>query len=258
MTPTQRSKKVSVVAGGGRGIGATVASQLSELGHEVIVLDFPEPVDLGKYQSGSILESSHPSFGLDLRDEVALQGCTKAIFDRFGEIDTLTITAGAIDGGTSALNLCGEEILESFSRNVLPIHNCIRAFASIMTNDSWNNPFTRSIVALTSVASIKALRGLAAYSTAKAGLRGYLMVTALELSDIELRLNVVVPGSTRGAMLDASRDLYRLQSSDEFAIHHLSKRIIEREEVAEAIISLHRNTAMIASEVVVDGGMAHS
>ena len=251
-------KKVSIVAGGGRGIGKEVAQQLSILDHKVVVLDFPEPSDLGVYKSGSILISEYSAFGVDLRDAKATAICAQEINAQYGPIDTLSITVGAIDGGRNFLELSDTEIVEAVTNNLTAVHNCITAFVPYLTTDPWSNPFSRSIVALTSVASIKALRGLASYSAAKGGLRSYLMVAAVELSDIEIRLNIVAPGSTRGAMLDASSDLYGLSSSDEFATHHLSKRIIEADEVAQAILSLHQNPSMVASELVIDGGMVRS
>ena len=255
-TNKSSSKKVSVVAGGGRGIGASVAQLLANLGHEVIVLDFPKPTDFGIYESGSIEGSKHHAIGLDLRDFNAAKKCANEVFDQFGEVDTLTITAGAIDGGSSFLELDGSTVIDAVTKNVISVHNCIKAFVPHLANTSWTKPHTRSVVALSSVASIKPLRGLASYSVAKGGVRSYLMVAAVELSDIQVRLNVVAPGSTRGAMLDASRDLYQLSSSDEFATHHLSKRIIEPEEIAMAVVALHENPAMIGAEVVVDGGMS--
>lgn len=258
MTNKPRDKKVSIVAGGGRGIGASVAQFLAGLEHEVIVLDFPKSINFGIYESGSIEGTNHHALGVDLRDTDATKRCAEEVFDKFGEVDTLTITAGAIDGGRSFLELDDSAIIDAVTKNVIAVHNCIKAFVPHLTKASWTKPHTRSIVALTSVASIKPLRGLASYSVAKGGVRSYLMVAAVELSDVQVRLNVVAPGSTRGAMLDASRDLYHLSSSDEFATHHLSKRIVEADEIAMAIMALHENPAMIAAEVVVDGGMTRA
>ncbi|MDA8025185.1 MAG: SDR family NAD(P)-dependent oxidoreductase [Actinomycetota bacterium] len=258
MTNKPRDKKVSVVAGGGRGIGASVAQFLAKLEHEVIVLDFPKPIDFGIYESGSIEGTNHHALGVDLRDMDATKRCAEEVVNTFGKVDTLTITAGAIDGGGSFLELDDLGIIDAVTKNVISVHNCIKAFVPHLAPTSWTKPHTRSIVALTSVASIKPLRGLASYSAAKGGVRSYLMVAAVELSDMQVRLNIVAPGSTRGAMLDASRDLYHLSSSDEFATHHLSKRIIEADEIAMAIMALHENPAMIAAEVVVDGGMSRA
>lgn len=247
-----------MVAGGGRGIGANVAQLMAEIGHEVVVLDFPKPINFGIYESGSIAGTTFAALGVDLRDEDAVRNCAKEIYSNFGSIDTVTITAGAIRGGGSFFELEMEQLQDAVTKNIAPVHNCISSLLPYLTDSSWALPSTRSIVALTSVASIKALRGLAAYSAAKGGLRSYLQVAALELSDQQVRLNIVAPGSTRGAMLEASRDLYNLSSSDEFSIHHLSKRIIEVNEVASAVLLLHQNPAMVASEVVVDGGMTRT
>jgi NAD(P)-dependent dehydrogenase (short-subunit alcohol dehydrogenase family) len=76
---------------------------------------------------------------------------------------------------------------------------------------------------------------LAAYTAAKHGVVGLVRSLAAELGPEEITANVVAPGSTTTAMLDASAAVYDLGGTAEFATHHLLDRLLDPAEVAALV-----------------------
>lgn len=90
-------------------------------------------------------------------------------------------------------------------------------------------------VAVASAAALRAMPLLSAYAAAKAACAAYVRALAADLAGTGVTANVVCPGSTRGAMLAASADVYGLADQDAFAPQHLLRRLLEPDEVAAAI-----------------------
>lgn len=53
-----------------------------------------------------------------------------------------------------------------------------------------------------------------------------------ELGEYNITANMVAPGSTTGAMLEASATFYDLDSPMTFAVHHPLRRLVEPDQVA--------------------------
>src|SRR5581483_12349351 len=116
---------------------------------------------------------------------------------------------------------------------------------------------TGRFVAISSAAALRAMPQLAAYSAAKAAVAAYVRALAADLAGTGVLANVVCPGSTRGAMLAASADVYDLAHQDEFAPHQLLRRVLEPREIAAAVVWLcgPGGSALTGSVVPVDGGL---
>ncbi|HEY1508174.1 MAG TPA: mycofactocin-coupled SDR family oxidoreductase [Solirubrobacteraceae bacterium] len=112
-------------------------------------------------------------------------------------------------------------------------------------------------VAIASAAALRAMPQLAAYSAAKAATVGYVRALAADLSGTGVSANVVCPGSTRGAMLAASAEVYDLPDQDAFAPQHMLRRLLEPEEIAEAVIWLcgPGASALTGAVIPVDAGL---
>ena len=80
---------------------------------------------------------------------------------------------------------------------------------------------------------------------------------AAELGDEGITANVVAPGSTATAMLDASAAVYGLDEPAAFAVHHLQHRIIDPDEVAATLQWLcgPGSSAITGAVLPVDAGM---
>jgi NAD(P)-dependent dehydrogenase (short-subunit alcohol dehydrogenase family) len=97
---------------------------------------------------------------------------------------------------------------------------------------------------------------LAAYTAAKHGVEGLVRSLAAELAPHGITANVVAPGSTTTAMLEASAAVYGLDDVTEFASHQLG-RLVEPDEVAAVLAWLcgPDSAAITGAVVPVDAGM---
>jgi NAD(P)-dependent dehydrogenase (short-subunit alcohol dehydrogenase family) len=115
-----------------------------------------------------------------------------------------------------------------------------------------------SIVMVSSEAGLRGIRGLAAYSVAKAGVIELTRCMALDLADAGVRVNCVCPGTTRTPMVlnavakeaDPAAELAR------YATVRPLQRLGTPEEIAAAIVFLASDAAAYATGAVlaVDGG----
>jgi NAD(P)-dependent dehydrogenase (short-subunit alcohol dehydrogenase family) len=112
-------------------------------------------------------------------------------------------------------------------------------------------------VAIASAAALRAMPQLAAYSAAKAATVAFIRALAGDLAGTGVSANAVCPGSTRGVMLAASAEVYDLNGQEEFASQHLIRRLIEPNEIADAVVWLCGPTASALTGAVlpVDGGL---
>jgi NAD(P)-dependent dehydrogenase (short-subunit alcohol dehydrogenase family) len=139
--------------------------------------------------------------------------------------------------------------------NVLGTRRLIEAAApTLIANGVGANS---RIVAVASAAGTMGLRHLAAYSAAKHAVVGLIRAVAMDLAEYAVTANVVSPGSTRTAILEASAQVYGLSSSEEFAQQQPIGRLIEPSEIAQAITWLcsPASSAITGADFAVDGGM---
>jgi SDR family mycofactocin-dependent oxidoreductase len=247
---------LAVITGAARGIGAAVAQQLAEQGWSLVLADacsaqpgvdyaMPSPADLdalAERTGADVLcaDVATHDFGAQLSDVLAGR-----------RVDASVAAAGVIASGVAwATDETGWSTLVDVS-----LHGTRRLAEA--TIPGMVSAGQGRFVAIASAAALRAMPQLAAYSAAKAAVVGYVRALAADLAGTGVLANVVCPGSTRGAMLAASADVYDLAHQDEFAGHQLLRRVLEPEEVAAAVVWLcgPGGSAFSGSVLPVDGGL---
>jgi SDR family mycofactocin-dependent oxidoreductase len=247
---------LAVITGAARGIGEAVASQLAEQGWSLVLADacsaqpgvgyaMPSPADLDAVAErcgAEVLcaDVAAPDFGAQLTDVLAGR-----------RADAAVAAAGVISDG---LAWSTDETAWSTLVDV-NLHGT-RRLAEV-TVPGMVAAGTGRFVAIASTAALRAMPKLAAYSAAKAAVVAYVRALAADLAGTGVLANVVCPGSTRGAMLAASADVYDLSGQEEFAGQHLVRRLLEPGEVAAAVVWLcgPGASAVTGAVVPVDGGL---
>jgi SDR family mycofactocin-dependent oxidoreductase len=247
---------LAVITGAARGIGAAVAVQLAEQGWSLVLADacsaqpgvnytMPSPADLDAVAErcgADVLcaDVAAPGFGAQLTDVLA---------DR--RVDAAVAAAGVIADGVAWGT---DETVWSTLVDV-NLHGTRRLAEATVPGmiAAGNGRF----VAIASAAALRAMPQLAAYSAAKAAVVAYVRALAADLAGTGVLANAVCPGSTRGAMLAASAEVYDLPHQDEFAGQHLVRRLLEPREVAAAAVWLcgPGASAVTGAVVPVDGGL---
>jgi SDR family mycofactocin-dependent oxidoreductase len=247
---------LAVITGAARGIGAAVARQLAEQGWSLVLADacsaqpgvdyaMPSPADLdalAERTGADVLcaDVATHDFGAQLSDVLAGR-----------RVDASVAAAGVIASGVAWAT---DETVWSTLVDV-SLHGTRRLAEA--TIPGMVSAGQGRFVAIASAAALRAMPQLAAYSAAKAAVVGYVRALAADLAGTGVLANVVCPGSTRGAMLAASADVYDLAHQDEFAGHQLLRRVLEPEEVAAAVVWLcgPGGSAFSGSVLPVDGGL---
>jgi SDR family mycofactocin-dependent oxidoreductase len=250
------------VTGAARGIGAAAALALAEQGWSLVLVDacaaqpgvgyeMPAPADLDAV-AARCGEAGAPE-ARALCTDVAVPDFAARLTDVLGDrgADAAIAAAGVIAGGAAWAT---DETLWTTLLDV-NVHGTRRLAEA--TIPGMVHAGRGRFVAIASAAALRAIPQLAAYSAAKAGVVGYVRALAAELAGTGVLANVVCPGSTRGAMLAASADVYDLAGQEEFAGQQLVRRLLEPEEVAAAVAWLcgPAASALTGAVIPVDGGL---
>ena len=119
-----------------------------------------------------------------------------------------------------------------------------------------------SLILISSVCGLTTSPGYAAYNASKHGVIGLMRTLANELAPDGVTVNAICPGWVRTPMLDQSVDAAAATGAqaDDFARMHLIERLIEPEEVTDAVAWLASPGARMVTGTAlpVDGGLLQS
>ena len=162
--------KRAFVTGGGRGIGAMIASRFREEGASVVVADLA---------AGDVV--------CDVRSRESVEAAIDEAAGRMGGIDTLVCNAGVAALG-AVHELEEGDWDQSFAVNVKHVYLCAKA--------AWRHLVEArgSITSTASVVGLQGSMGQAAYCAAKAGVVLLTKCMAMDGGKVGVRANCVCPG----------------------------------------------------------------
>jgi len=183
--------RITLVTGGGRGIGAAIALKLASLGATTIVCGRT----LARLQHTAGLMRSAGGQGEAMACDVADWNSVAALAERiqktFGRLDILVNNAAVAAFGGPLHTMPPERWDPVLNTNLRGVFYMIRAFASMMISAGGGD-----IVNISSLAGKNALPNGAAYSASKWGLNGLSYSVAEELRGHNIRVSIICPGST--------------------------------------------------------------
>ncbi|MBW4077077.1 MAG: SDR family oxidoreductase [Acidobacteria bacterium] len=260
-------KRVAIVTGAARGIGAATVDALVNDDYQIVAVDrcrdIPEvpyalatPADL----DAVVARHGDAVLGLvgDVRSASDMALAVETATRHFGRLDAVVACAGVIAAAGPSWEITDAAWDAVWSVNVLGTRRLLQAATPTLIS---NGPDAHSrMVAVASAAGSSGLYHLAAYSAAKHAVVGLVRGVAMDLAEHGITVNAVSPGSTRTAILQASAQVYELESEEDFAKHQPIGRLIEPSEVAAAIAWLcsPAASAITGADVAVDGGMTVS
>jgi NAD(P)-dependent dehydrogenase (short-subunit alcohol dehydrogenase family) len=192
-TDGQFAGKVALVTGGGSGIGRATAVELGRQGARVAVLSRRQ--DRIDETCAEIVEGGGEALGIsaDVTSEDELNDAVRQIDERWGRLDLVVANAGANLVFAPLDELTLDEWNRTLATNLTSTFLTTKASLPLLKRQGG------SIVVISSVNGSRNFNypGAVAYSTSKAGQVAFTKMTAIELAQHGIRINVVCPGAIK-------------------------------------------------------------
>ncbi|MFC6883868.1 MULTISPECIES: SDR family NAD(P)-dependent oxidoreductase [Actinomadura] len=258
-------ERVLIVTGGGSGIGAAVARLASARGDHVVICGRrKEALERVTAETGAEARV------VDVTVPEAVAGLVDGVVASYGRLDGVVANAGVIRGG-GVLDVSLEDWEDSLRTNLTSVFllakaalpHLIAAGADAGAREGARAGGAGALVAVSSIAALRAASGTTAYGTAKAGLNMLVQTIAADYGPRGIRANVVCPGWVRTEMADGEMREFGepLGLTEDEAYEEMTRLVPQRrpaapEEAAAAILWLLGPEASYVNGAVlnVDGG----
>lgn len=241
---TQEQRKVALVTGASRGIGAAIAKQLIQDGYFV--------VGTATSQAGAdALTEQFATHGegvvLDVRDAAAIDAVVTAIEQKHGAVLVLVNNAG-ITRDNLLLRMSEDDWDDILNIHLKAVYRLSKRVLKGMTRARFGR-----IVNISSVVAHFANPGQANYSAAKAGIEAFSRSLAKEMGSRQITVNSVAPGFIATEMTDQLSDDIRQKMTEQVALGRLGNT----QDIANAVSFLASERASYITGTVlhVNGGL---
>lgn len=225
--------KHALVTGGGTGIGLAIARALADEGAQVTITG----------RRAEVLESvageSLHAAAMDVTDEAQLKDTISAAVEQRGPIQICIANAGIAEG--RALHKTDMEFWRrTMATNLDGAFLTIRESLTAMRQTDWGR-----VIAISSIAGLKGLKGAAAYTASKHGMIGLIRALSEDYLGTPFTFNAVCPGYVDTEII--SRNVTSIQeragiSADDaralMVDANKHKRLIHPNEVAQTVLWL--------------------
>jgi len=239
----------AVVVGGTSGIGRAISVALATEGANVVPTSRSEERVADAAEAVRDCGSEALAVTCDVTNRESLEALADAAVDRFGTVDVLVNSPGAI-ARAAVTDVTDDEWERVLDVQLTGVHRTVQTFVT--------RTGVESVVNVASLSAILGIRDLAAYSAAKGGIDGYTHAAAKDLGP-DVRVNAVRPGFVATPQ---TADAYEEGS-------HRYERILDRasvgrighpEDIAGAVVYLSSPAAsyVTGETITVDGGFTPS
>ena len=196
-------RRVAIVTGAARGIGAEVARRFASDGMAVAVLDIDEPSCADTVFSIEAAGGSAIAVGADVADEEAVAAAVDTVAGTLGPPTVLVNNAGIIR----------DHLLHKMQVNEWDLVVAVHLRGSfLMARTTVPYMMKAGFGRIINLSSTSALgnRGQANYAAAKAGVQGLTKTLAIELGPSGITANAIAPGFIETDMTAATAERLRM------------------------------------------------
>ncbi|WP_034760689.1 SDR family NAD(P)-dependent oxidoreductase [Rossellomorea vietnamensis] len=242
------SGRVSIITGGGGGIGRATALRFSDEGANVVVADLDE--SRGEETIRLIREKNGHAMYVrtNVRDSESMQELVHKTVEHFGSLDILVNNAGIGQSEVRSVDLEETEWDDVLDTNLKSIFLGMKhSIPELMKKGGV-------IVNVSSLLGLKGRKYVSAYNAAKGGVVLLTQNAALEYGKEGIRVNAVAPGIIDTNIIEGWKKDERKWSV--ISQSNALRRIGTPDEVASAILFLSSDEAsfITGSTLSVDGG----
>lgn len=240
---------VSVITGGGGGIGSAAGSVFCREGSNVALVDRDNDVlqAVVKDIRDKIPEAQVAAFVADLSEESAAQKVVDEILAHYGAIDVLVNNCG-IRTYDSIADASWEKWDAIMRVNFLSYVSMTRAALPALRKSGHG-----SIVNTSSINAYYGRKGTGAYDAMKAAILAFTRTTAFEEGEHGIRVNSICPGYTRTPFHEKRLGVEKLEA---FRPPCAMQRWASPEEIAYPMLWMASKEAsyVTGTSLIVDGG----
>jgi 3-oxoacyl-[acyl-carrier protein] reductase len=239
--------KVSIVTGGGQGIGKAIVRKLAEHGSAVVVVDVNLDQANGTAEEMRALGVAALALRVDVSDHAAAAAAVKAVVAQMGRVDILVNNAGITRDGL-LMRMKPEDFDLVISINLKGTFNFTAAVLPALLKQRSGR-----IVNVASIMGLVGNPGQANYSASKAGVIGLTRTTAKEVASRGVTVNAVAPGFIETAMTQKLPETVRAEILKKVPLGAVGTP----EDVANGVLFLASDLAsyITGHVLVIDGGM---
>ncbi|MEO8166375.1 MAG: 3-oxoacyl-ACP reductase FabG [Betaproteobacteria bacterium] len=252
MAIPHQKKKIALVTGAAKGIGAAIAEKLARDSALVLIGDIDEAQASGTAETLTSAGLEAAPLHMDVSSAPSIAAAFATIEREWGRCDILVNNAGIaktapfvdfpLDSWQAHLNI-----------NVTVVMLCAQHASRLMMRDGWGR-----IINIASVAGMRAVGvGRTAYGTSKAAVIGLTRQIAVELAQHGITANAIAPGPVDTPMTQVLHSPeFRQSYTDAIPMN----RYGTPEEIAAAVAYLASDGAAYVTGIVipVDGGFLAS
>jgi 3-oxoacyl-[acyl-carrier protein] reductase len=201
----QSDRRVAVVTGAGRGIGAAIATRLAEDGLNVVVNDVDGASAREIAGRLEVHGAEYPTVAATVADPSGAAAIIEVARRRFGRLDVVVNNAG-ITNDAMLHRMTDEQWQGVLDVNLSgAFHLCRAAFPLLRESGALRHGGHGKLVNITSINGIYGTAANANYSASKAGLIGLTKALAREWGRYRVNVNAIAPGYIEGTRLTAQR-----------------------------------------------------
>lgn len=247
------AKKVVLISGASRGIGAAAARLFADEGATAVL------TSRGEADLKSIVEEIRGTGGdatfivSDAADSGSAARVVDEVLARHGRLDGAFNNAGLGQSETMLCDLSDEEFDAATAINMRAVFALMKQEIAAMLR----NPDGGSIVNNSSLAGFLGAPGSGAYAATKHAVVGLTKTAAGEYGDRKIRVNAIAPGTT-GTEMVYEWERRRPGAVDAVVARSAVRRMAQPAEIAEAALWLLSDRASYVTGVLlpVDGGLS--
>ncbi|MDD5170558.1 MAG: SDR family NAD(P)-dependent oxidoreductase [Syntrophales bacterium] len=247
------SRRVAIVTGSSRGVGAATARLFAQNGFNVVI-NYSQSEEQAR-----VVQSACESLGgetllcrADVSEDADCRRMADDAMSRWGRIDALVNNAGTTKfcAFSNLEGLMKEDFLRIYSTNLVGPFQMIRAVAPHMKSRGKG-----AVVNIASIAGVKGVGSSIAYSASKAALINMTVGLARVLGP-EIRINAVCPGFIQGEWLQQGLGPENYEKSKAYFEHKSPLRMTATPElIAKSILYFSEDADLVTGEtLMLDGG----